>query len=804
MSKSFKKIIPYILILVAAFALTGFWGTIEKAQASSHPDEMGTCRIPASGEFSLFETERMKRGDCNMPGSSFTPDTTAGEPPAEAEIIRRTGEEQTALERLIDQACGLNPISQGCILRLFYFILYNIPAFLLWLSAIFFNAILGLALYSELYTSSTFIPEAWGIVRDLSNIFFIIVLLYIAIQTVLGIGGHGGGPKKMIAQVIIMALLINFSMFFTKVVIDSANILALVFYNKINVETGNSSGAPRAYTAVTTSPNEKDISGGMVKAFDPTQLLSEKFFTKAKENTVLGRVVVDEVPFGILLGIILIAGGIMLFAAYAFFIAGLSFLGRLIELWILIIFSPFAFMSSTLPILGHIDHVGWDAWLKRLLSAAFMAPIFMFFMYFIFKLVKADIFGNLIKKDQDAVAMILSILIPALVILILLLVATKYAKKGSGQLGEMMIKAGTAAAGLAGGLALGAAAGGAAVALRGTVGRGAANLAESDRFRNWAAKTRGGQFISNRVSGLASRTFDAREAPGAGALAKMGGVNLGAAKSVGLGPKKGFAENRAEAVKKREEFVKKQLDVSDAGKAELTRGGMDVARATELRRQMRDGGMSVADQLTYYNQMIGGGITPDDLGKVSRYINARRRDVYADRLERRTLPSVTLPSVLGTLRGPAQKRRASLRIAANKIRESADSAQKKANIAALAAGLAAAGTTPPAAGGAPPPPVAPPAPPAPCWVAEVLYGINDQRTHAARLWATTNDNWFTKLYKIHGETWAKWLTIHKWVQPVVKPIWDVIAIKGQLLAIKARSDESSLDENFNYLLEKVK
>lgn len=66
-----------------------------------------------------------------------------------------------------------------------------------------------------------------------------------------------------------------------------------------------------------------------------------------------------------------------------------------------------------------------------------------------------------------------------------------------------------------------------------------------------------------------------------------------------------------------------------------------------------------------------------------------------------------------------------------------------------------------------------------CWVAEVLFGVNSQLTADARLWANTHDNWFTRLYRRHGQTWAAWLTAHPWAKPVVKPVWLAMAAAGK-------------------------
>ncbi len=65
-----------------------------------------------------------------------------------------------------------------------------------------------------------------------------------------------------------------------------------------------------------------------------------------------------------------------------------------------------------------------------------------------------------------------------------------------------------------------------------------------------------------------------------------------------------------------------------------------------------------------------------------------------------------------------------------------------------------------------------------CWVADVLYGPDATTTHLARLYANSHDTFFLKIYGKYGKAWAKWLDIHKWMQPIVKPIWNRMAVKG--------------------------
>jgi len=478
---------------------------------------------------------------------------------------------------------------EGCAVKVFSIIFFSIPAGLLSLSAYFFNALLALSL-SALLSGSAFLSSAWEVVRDLSNIFFILILLYVAIKIILDLGGHDS--KKIIVRVIILALLINFSMFFTKVVIDSANIVALVFYNKLDVNTTvsiNGQGAEqRPYLpASSLGDGEKDVSGGMAQAFDASKLISQEFFdkVKAKETVVstklgttlkVGAAIIvpaygaklvydyyfvpqETIPIPTMLLLILITGAIMISAAYCFFIAGFAFLGRALELWVLIIFSPFAFMSFSIPLLEKVEYIGWNAWLKRLLTVSFMAPIFMFFIYFIFLLLKTNIFSGLIapEKNQTVMAMILGILLPAMFILILLYKATDFAKKGSGKLGEVLTKAAGTVGGLATGLALGAATGGAAVLGRATLGRAGAYLADTKLAQRWESHGFGGEYARRGLAAIGSSSLDIRGA-------KIGGKTLASATGLKMGEaqKGGFTARREADVKKRQERAK-NLEVKE-------------------------------------------------------------------------------------------------------------------------------------------------------------------------------------------------------------------------------------------------
>lgn len=588
-----KKYVLYILITL--IALVGFFSPTGKAQAiacdvgsTTSPTgctPMGTCTISyqrsSLGSPTLntiiFSVTRTSQTDCTVPTNApegSTPqwqqDTLSGTQSAVTAATTPTNfQDEATGEACLSISSGT---VAGCAKQLFYYVIYIPSTVILTISATFFDALIAIALSSTMFASN-FMGTAWATVRDISNIFFILILLYIAIQVVLDIGGHDA--KKMITKVIIVALLINFSMFFTKVVIDSSNILALVFYNKISA-----SAAPTNATNI----SDKNMSGSLYQAFDPTSNLNEDFWTAAKAMTVAGKPTTPSnyVPAGTMIGVILIAVAVMLFAAYAFFIAGIAFVGRMVELFILIIFSPFAFMSSTTPLLSGVEYLGWSSWLKRLLKVSFMAPIFMFFMYLILLLAtggsngaRGGVFGTFVQQNTGGVIQrLLSIVIPAMFILILLLKATDFAKKGSGAIGEKLAGAARAV----GGLALGAATagagtlalGGAATVGRATIGRAGAAVASSKLASKWEAAGWGGERFKKVATAVGGASFDVRGVKIAGkTLAGATGMNLGEAQKGGFEARRKAdvekRQRRAEGLKvKEDEPLKQALNKTEA------------------------------------------------------------------------------------------------------------------------------------------------------------------------------------------------------------------------------------------------
>ena len=114
----------------------------------------------------------------------------------------------------------------------------NGAIFIAGLAGELFNTSIQFSLTGKVFDAdkNTMIKDGWTLVRDLLNLVFIFILLFAAISTILQYGNMD--IKKILPSLIVVALLVNFSMMITKMVIDASHIFAWEFYNQIDVTKG--------------------------------------------------------------------------------------------------------------------------------------------------------------------------------------------------------------------------------------------------------------------------------------------------------------------------------------------------------------------------------------------------------------------------------------------------------------------------------------------------------------------------------------------------------------------------------------
>ena len=201
------------------------------------------------------------------------------------------------------------------------------------------------------------IQRAWTLFRDISNIGMIGIFVFVAIMTILGNAEYGA--KRLISRVLIVAVLINFSLLFTRIIVESTNFVS-----------GQFARAMPGYT----EERGPDTAQSFLKTFG-----MENVWSESKRLTDRAAASSDSGWAGFFYGLV---GGITLLA-----ISGVLFYGAFImsARALLLIFamltSAIAFASFLLPNTAQQPFIGWSAWWSNLLKAALFGPILMIFLW---------------------------------------------------------------------------------------------------------------------------------------------------------------------------------------------------------------------------------------------------------------------------------------------------------------------------------------------------------------------------------------------------------------------------------------
>ncbi len=345
----------------------------------------------------------------NLPGGG-TVDTSTGETVEQNSGSQgATAADKTPPKQPEIKGCGLFNLD-GCVAWAVNLLMW-VVSFFLYLSGYIFDLSMQFTLnISDLMTRVPVVDIGWKIFRDLSNIFFIFILLWISISTILGL--NSGETKELVTHLVIVALLINFSLFITKTVIDGSNIIAMHFYNLIVVpsegSTASFSGAFMQGLKIQTIYDGSAIgeAGGEKRGIVMSALKrawdvgSATVVGAATAGPVAGVVAGGAALFGgnainwgkiILIGIF--GSALMLIAAYVFLVGAVLMLFRAIALMFVMMLSPLAFLAYALP--GGEKYA--ESWKEALIKQVIFAPAFMALSFVVVKTIQSDAFKGVVS-----------------------------------------------------------------------------------------------------------------------------------------------------------------------------------------------------------------------------------------------------------------------------------------------------------------------------------------------------------------------------------------------------------------------
>lgn len=185
------------------------------------------------------------------------------------------------------------------------------------------------------------VVEGWVVVRDISNMFFILILLIIAFATILRVESYSW--KKSLPKLLIMAVLINFSKTICGVLIDFGQVIMLTFVNAFK-ETG---------------PGNLFTTFGVEKLYNISLIAKEDISALSDLGAML-------------LGLIMLIITAIVVGVFAIILAF-----RIVMLWILIILSPLAFLAMAIPAGAKYA----SQWTSEFAKYIVIGPIMAFFLW---------------------------------------------------------------------------------------------------------------------------------------------------------------------------------------------------------------------------------------------------------------------------------------------------------------------------------------------------------------------------------------------------------------------------------------
>ncbi|HEY4511527.1 MAG TPA: hypothetical protein VJH55_01670 [Candidatus Paceibacterota bacterium] len=297
---------------------------------------------------------------------------------------------------------------------------------------------------SGLVASIPSIELAWRTIRDVASMFFIFILLYAAICNILDVGHI---KKNILPAIIIAGLLMNFSMFFTKVIIDASNVVSLGFYKAIiapGIEAANNNKDTSTIKGSITALSLMD--GGLSQIFMQALRIQTVFDPKTGEGGAdLGGDQYNKLTPKNVIASTVMGSIVMLMAAFVFLAAACMFVVRTVVLVLLITLSPLAFLGNVLPQTGGFS----SKWWSTLTDQAIFAPAYLMLTYIAMKVVTDPAFNRAINGNSaDATfanafmgAGHVGVILNYAIVIALLFATTIISKQFSGDAGKYGLKA---------------------------------------------------------------------------------------------------------------------------------------------------------------------------------------------------------------------------------------------------------------------------------------------------------------------------------------------------------------------------
>ncbi|MFH0969022.1 MAG: hypothetical protein V1804_00775 [Patescibacteria group bacterium] len=222
------------------------------------------------------------------------------------------------------------------------YVVFKFVAYLVSLAAILFDIAVNPEIYKALMSMQA-VKNAWVMIRDTLNLFFIMILLFSAFCTIFQIEKYH--IKKIFLHLVLMAALVNFSFPLALLIADAGNLAMYYYFGAL------SSGGSISQVIVGSS------SGGQMGSGNITGI--QAFILPDGSNSGTFQLLA-AIVFIFIFGITLLVIAVLLII-------------RLVVLMLLVIFSPIGFVGSIFPGFSKYSSDWWTAMFKQSFFGAIMA-----------------------------------------------------------------------------------------------------------------------------------------------------------------------------------------------------------------------------------------------------------------------------------------------------------------------------------------------------------------------------------------------------------------------------------------------
>jgi len=213
------------------------------------------------------------------------------------------------------------------------------------LLVVIIDLLLGVVQYND-FIDSAAVQTGWSVVRDICNMFFVLILLVIAFGTILRLQNYR--MNRLLGKLIIMIVLVNFSKMIAGFFIDISQVVSMTFVNAF---------------ADTAAAN-------FVQALHLREMLA---LGLSETEGIFSLSATDFEVFGVTF----FASILLVIALMTMLSILVVFVVRIVMLWVLVVLSPLAYMLSVIPLGAKYSSQWWSNFGKWVT----MGPVLVFFIW---------------------------------------------------------------------------------------------------------------------------------------------------------------------------------------------------------------------------------------------------------------------------------------------------------------------------------------------------------------------------------------------------------------------------------------